>query len=523
MTSNPANEGHVPGPAASSSGSHSHSRAEDWIPSFHDGELTGEDEDACSQILTLITGGHTTTLHKCGIIEAWKGVTRQLYPYFQKEDWAWVSTTVLKYATMQEFYKMTAHHKKKPFATLGFTVPANLIEDLDEGYAEYLEANHSEYFEANKHRIPKKHVPVASPSIEAGESSKRKQPEPEQPKDVESRKKLKNEITKSRETDPKKPEAPETSALKEITMSLQPESIWPGPSTPSAPVATRQPSKIESMILAGRKDLKEFFQICKYDNIALEKGGFPFEVRVPDGLSPAMAERVYRHKDQVTKISKMLDPRLRLLWIDHDKSTFLVLMKSDPKVNYCDIGSYPASWWALKAWSGSAVNGQVATLSDFIRNHEEKVRCESVETQNKVLKDLAQKSQDQAKGNEDEMLASIRRGSDEAQLGALRARVSQDLFNSKFKRTARWNRMVNLYLNGEQMTRPPGQLAPSLSLNDVRMAIQDTWSVYKGDDQMEENALEATDWAWKMKKEFEEDEIFSMSTFQIMERLGLAE
>lgn len=40
---------------------------------------------------------------------------------------------------------------------------------------------------------------------------------------------------------------------------------------------------------------------------------------------------------------------------------------------------------------------------------------------------------------------------------------------------------------------------------------------------MGENAREATEWAWKLRKDFEQEDIFSLSTRQVMEKFGLAE
>ncbi|KXH59577.1 hypothetical protein CSAL01_10290 [Colletotrichum salicis] len=361
-------------------------------------------------MLILFTGDQTSNIEGMKLKIDWPEMVRQLYPWFQSHDEIWMSTSVIKYWAMREFYKHSLLQKQNPIQGLTFTQPPRLIEDLDEAYSDYLKTNHLVYYQANKHRIPTKQ------------------------------------------------------ALREMT---------------------------------SQSTSKE----CGYDNKALDKNGFPFEVRVLDGLSSAVAERIYRNEQQVNKVNQMLDPRLHLQVLDHSNETFLFFVKKSPNANYRDIISYQASWWALKTWSQSAMHGQVAILSDYIQGQQDKSRVETAAEHTKNLEEFAPKSRDQ--------------------LMKLRSRVSQDLFNSKFMKRARWTTMTDTYLNGERKTRLPGQLAPILSLDDMRMAMQDTWSTYNGDGQMEENAREATEWAWKMKQGFGEDDVFSLSTRQVMERLGL--
>ncbi|KAJ3947072.1 uncharacterized protein N0V96_003457 [Colletotrichum fioriniae] len=356
--------------AASGGAAQRLTRAEDWIPSLGDVDLQDENGDPTSKVLILITGGQTAELQRIGIDRGWKSVVRQLYPYVQKEDRPWIGTNALKFATMGEIYRLSDHERTRPFETLNFRPPLEPIEDLDEGYSDYLKANHSDYYKANTHRIPQKHAPVASPAIEAAEAS-------------------------------------------------------------------------EESHFAGRKDIKEYFDACGYDHKALDKDGYPFEVRVPDELSSSMAERTYRNEDQVTKVNDLLDPRLHLQVIDHDNATFLLLVKNNPSVNYCDIGSYQPYWRALKMWARSALRGRVAILSDYIQGQQDKTR---LKTAAQDMEHFALKSRSQAEEKQDEMLAS-----------------------------------------------------------------------------MGENAREATEWAWKLRKDFEQEDIFSLSTRQVMEKFGLAE
>lgn len=227
----------------------------------------------------------------------------------------------------------------------------------------------------------------------------------------------------------------------------------------------------EESHFAGRKDIKEYFDACGYDHKALDKDGYPFEVRVPDELSSSMAERTYRNEDQMTKVNDLLDPRLHLQVIDHDNATFLLLVKNNPSVNYCDIGSYQPYWRALKMWARSALRGRVAILSDYIRGQQDKTR---LKTAAQDMEHFALKSRSQAEEKQDEMLASVRRGTKEAQLTMLRSTAWQNLSSSMFMRTARWTMMTDSYLNGEQITRHPDQPSSSLSIDEIRTCIQDT-------------------------------------------------
>ncbi|KAJ0296316.1 hypothetical protein COL516b_011727 [Colletotrichum fioriniae] len=303
--------------AASGGAAQRLTRAEDWIPSLGDVDLQDENGDPTSKVLILITGGQTAELQRTGIDRGWKSVVRQLYPYVQKEDRPWIGTNALKFATMGEIYRLSDHERTRPFETLNFRPPLEPIEDLDEGYSDYLKANHSDYYKANTHRIPQKHAPVASPAIEAAEAS-------------------------------------------------------------------------EESHFAGRKDIKGYFDACGYDHKALDKDGYPFEVRVPDELSSSMAERTYRNEDQVTKVNDLLDPRLHLQVIDHDNATFL------------------------------ALRGRVVILSDYIRGQQDKTR---LKTAAQDMEHFALKSRSQAEERQDEMVASVRRGTKEAQLTMLRSTV----------------------------------------------------------------------------------------------------
>ncbi|KXH60329.1 hypothetical protein CNYM01_01611 [Colletotrichum nymphaeae SA-01] len=331
---------------------------------------------------------------------AWPDVVRQLYPWFQRNGWIRMGTSAIKYWALREFYKKTNNQLEKPIHTLGLTPPPNSIEELDVGYSNYLKANHPIYYEHNKHRIPKNKVSLASPAVGAAESSKNDV----QVEDIE------------RQNDGHENPAVPANAPN-VLSPPQPGTANPGTPTPtptpSTPVVNLPPSKFESMVLAARKDLKEYWEDCGGDKILLDKDGYPFEVRVPDRFSPDAARYIYRNAGQMAKVNKMLDPRLRLCWIDHDEATFLVIVKNDMKDDYGDIISYLESWNALRAWSQSVADGQVATLGEFVRSHRDKVRVEAMQ----VYKGLAAKEKlAEAPEEHDATMAPSRRQAENEQL-----------------------------------------------------------------------------------------------------------
>ncbi|KXH38161.1 hypothetical protein CSIM01_10476 [Colletotrichum simmondsii] len=401
MASIPGNDGGKPAPLFRAVGAPNPNRAVDWIPSLGDRNLADESEtDACNQLLILITGDQNFMLEGMNLKAAWPEMVRQLYPSFQRNGWIWMGTSAIKYWAMREFYKKTNVQLKKPIHTLGLTPPQNFIEELDVGYSNYLKANHPIYYEHNKHRIPKKKVSVASPAVGAAESSKKDA----QVEDIEPQ-------NDGHENPAVPSNAPNMlSPLQQGTAN--PGTPTPTP-TPSAPVVNLPPSKFESMVLAARKDLKEYWEDCGGDKKLLDKDGYPFEVRVPDRFSPDVAKYIYRNAGQMAKVNKMLDARLRLCWIDHDEATFLVIVKNDMKDDYGDIISYPESWNALKAWSRSVADGQVATLGEFVRSHNDKARVEAFQ----AYKEIAEKEKlAEALEEHDATMASSRRQAENEQL-----------------------------------------------------------------------------------------------------------
>ncbi|UQC82272.1 uncharacterized protein CLUP02_07759 [Colletotrichum lupini] len=353
MASIAGNNGDNPAPLFRAVGAPNPNRAVDWIPSIGDRNLADESEtDACNQLLILITGGQNFMLEGMNLKAAWPEM--------------------------------------------------NFIEELDVGYSNYLKANHPIYYEHNKHRIPKKKVSAASPAVGAAESPKKDA----QVEDIEPQ-------NDGHENPAVPANAPN------MLSPLQPGAANPGTPTPtptpapSAPVVNLPPSKFESMVLAARKDLKEYWEDCGGDKILLDKDGYPFEVRVPDRFSPDAAKYIYRNAGQMAKVNKMLDARLRLCWIDHDEATFLVIVKNDMKDDYGYIVSYPESWNALKAWSQSVADGQVATLGEFVRSHNEKARVEAFQ----AYKEIAEKEKlAEALEEHDATMASSRRQAENEQL-----------------------------------------------------------------------------------------------------------
>ncbi|KAK1717479.1 hypothetical protein CaCOL14_004298 [Colletotrichum acutatum] len=403
MASIPGNNDDKPAPLFGAVGAPNPKRAVDWVPSLGDRNLADESEtDACNQLLILITGGQNFMLEGMNLKVAWPNMVRQLYPWFQSNGWIWMGTSAIKYWAMRELYKKNNIQLEKPVHTLGFTPPPNVIEEIDEGYSNYLKANHPIYYEHNKHRIPKKKVSVASPAVGAAESSR---------KDVQV------EDIEPQNDGHNKPEVPTNasnmlSPLQAVTINSGTTTPTPTP-TPSAPVVTMPPSKFESMVLAARKDLKKYWEDCGGDKILLDKDGYPFEVRVPDRSSPDVAKYIYRNAGQMAKVNKILDPRLRLCWIDHDEATFLVIVKNDMRGDYDDIISYPESWNALRAWSQSVADGQVATLGEFVRSYNDKARVEAMQ----AYKEIAEKEKlAEALEEHDATMASSRRQAEHEQL-----------------------------------------------------------------------------------------------------------
>ncbi|KAF9872943.1 hypothetical protein CkaCkLH20_09453 [Colletotrichum karsti] len=514
-------------------------RARDWVPSFNDETPDWAKDSKWSStvktLLTVVFGTEITEQQQVIFKPKIEALANELYVEWFKTGHHFIGLEFVKYQILAWFW-MELGHTQEELDAMNLAIPVSYMRDADLGYMEFLMAEHPEFYHANKWRMPVFRPPVKSgPSASnAAQSAPTTTPAaPSASKAAKTSPAVTPETVNSPASKAVKPNSfPTTNmaaafaskATTPITSTAASKAAVPpliGPkresfatgiqacqnqlnfstaesSTTPQSQAQAQVSGINKLIEAGRADRGEHFISCGLSANSLEFDGYPFEARLPNNVhkDKAMATRLFKDPNVMRQVSTMLDSRLRIVWTEHNRATFLLAIPTSNHTKLDDV-DYLSVWEILVTYCGMLETnpGSLIPLSDWFRHsletnalrNVEKAKVAMAERKRRLLELELRKQEDAAKS----ALGQIK----SKQTRSVMEWTIQRCMETKGADGERWKRLTDLWMYASLIWNNTGV---HLSSEEIKYAIQQAWSNYNGDGKKAENTAHAARWFLKV-------------------------
>ncbi|KAF9878682.1 hypothetical protein CkaCkLH20_03582 [Colletotrichum karsti] len=283
----------------------------------------------------------------------------------------------------------------------------------------------------------------------------------------------------------------------------------------SRPVAASQgaptpPTGIEKISIAERCERISLWKDMGLSKMHRDPKEYPFEVGIPAHISKEEQLRLFKSEEHTESVAEYLDERLRIIWTEHNGSTFLTVIKKPATCSPLrEIETYDVPWRCLLDYSTELLKGRKPTLLEHFKTwHVDSMDAADKCKQRLVLHERLyahRQSQQREEGWRKKLIDHVKKRT---------AQICKDTQNSSLERATG---ITKLWTTTGCYKKTP------LSLEDVGYCIMSAWGSFDGDGRVIENAKQASAWLWKTRNLSREYLEQQPSLAELVTKLGLDE